>query len=156
MREVLHGRFDVIRFLPGLDWNRVSPLGMWLFQAIAGDKPATDEAGPSSSASQEAGESTSVLDWLDVVKPGYGERFSKAFDAVGIEDTDDFRHMDDELFEELEAALRECGAKAMHLSNIQRALFEVMAAEGCTYQPAADAQRSAQRRRPRERSDKNG
>jgi len=113
---------------------------MWLFQAIAGDKPATDEAGPSSSASQEAGESTSVLDWLDVVKPGYGERFSKAFDAVGIEDTDDFRHMDDELFEELEAALRECGAKAMHLSNIQRALFEVMAAEGCTYQPAADEQ----------------
>ena len=125
------------------DWGALcleGVLGMWLFQAIAGDKPATDEFGPSSSALQEAGESTSVLDWLDVVKPGYGERFSKAFDAVGIEDTDDFRHMDDELFEELEAALRECGAKAMHLSNIQRALFEVMAAEGCTYQPAADEQ----------------
>ena len=39
--------------------------------------------------------------WLEAIKPGYNERFAAAFDEIGIEDTEDFANLDDEIFAEL-------------------------------------------------------
>lgn len=103
---------------------------MWLLHALGAGDGAPAAASTSSCEADLSSKFASVRQWLDSVKPGYGQRFTEAFDAVGIEDTDDFLNLDDSLFEELETALRECGAKVMHMSNIQRALLEHVAASG--------------------------
>ena len=40
-----------------------------------------------------APEPRSVVAWLDTVKRGYGKRYAKYFDEMGIEDEEDVRRM---------------------------------------------------------------
>ena len=68
--------------------------------------------------------------WLERIKPGYGHRFAAAFDAIGVEDTEDFVNFDEELYALLEVELRRCGAKSMQLRYIQRAMHDDLAADG--------------------------
>ena len=69
---------------------------------------------------------SSTHEWLEQVKPGYAERFGGAFDELGIEDTDDLLHLDDELYTTLQQQLEAFGARSMHRFNIQRALHEFL------------------------------
>ena len=59
--------------------------------------------------------------WLDNIKPGYGERFTAAFEDIGIEDQHDIDAMDSEMLRLLEKNLTAAGAKACHLKNIKAA-----------------------------------
>ena len=36
----------------------------------------------------------SLKEWLEGIKPGYASRFAVAFEAAGVEDSDDLEHMD--------------------------------------------------------------
>ena len=65
----------------------------------------------------------SLKEWLESIKPGYASRFAVAFEAAGVEDSDDLEHMDLGIYREVEAALAQlCDAKPMHLKNIRLAL----------------------------------
>ena len=65
----------------------------------------------------------SLKEWLEGIKPGYASRFAVAFEAAGVEDSDDLEHMDLGIYREVEAALAQlCDAKPMHLKNIRLAL----------------------------------
>ncbi|KAL1520128.1 hypothetical protein AB1Y20_023600 [Prymnesium parvum] len=94
-------------------------------QSAAGGPPAV---APASAPPREegglraAGEESSLHRWLEAIKPGYGSRFSAAFEAVGIEDECDFRDVDDELMAAIEAELRSKGAKLLQLQRLRRAL----------------------------------
>jgi hypothetical protein len=65
-----------------------------------------------------------VATWLDGVKQGYGSRFADAFRASGVEDGSDVALIDEGIFDEIEAALMQVGAKVMHLRNIYEAVQE--------------------------------
>jgi hypothetical protein len=47
----------------------------------------------------------SLKEWLEGIKPGYASRFAVAFEAAGVEDSDDLEHMDLGIYREVEAAL---------------------------------------------------
>jgi hypothetical protein len=60
--------------------------------------------------------------WLERIKDGYS-RFAVAFDAAGVEDSDDLKRMDLSIYCKVEAALTQmCDAKPMHLKNIRLAI----------------------------------
>jgi hypothetical protein len=64
-----------------------------------------------------------LKEWLEGIKPGYASRFAVAFEAAGIEDSDDLEHMDLGIYRVVEAALtQKCDAKPMHLKKIRLAI----------------------------------
>eukprot|EP00405_Crypthecodinium_cohnii_P055459 CAMPEP_0206618288 /NCGR_PEP_ID=MMETSP0325_2-20121206/60151_1 /ASSEMBLY_ACC=CAM_ASM_000347 /TAXON_ID=2866 /ORGANISM="Crypthecodinium cohnii, Strain Seligo" /LENGTH=89 /DNA_ID=CAMNT_0054140453 /DNA_START=29 /DNA_END=295 /DNA_ORIENTATION=- len=66
---------------------------------------------------------SSISEWLESVKEGYGSRFVSAFEEVGVEDAEDLSELaEEEAAEALFAALAKSGAKAVQLQKIRRAL----------------------------------
>lgn len=66
-----------------------------------------------------------IRDWLEGVKEGYGPRFAAAFEAVGVEDVTDLEELEgEEVTAALDEALAACGAKAIQLQRIRRAVSE--------------------------------
>jgi hypothetical protein len=65
-----------------------------------------------------------VREWLDGVKPGYGELYASAFSEMGFDDAGDFGGIAASEMTELEIALEELGAKTVHLRNIRNAIAE--------------------------------
>ena len=49
--------------------------------------------------------------WLDSIKRGYGIKFARAFEEIGLDEVADLERMDAETRTELEGALRSAGAK---------------------------------------------
>lgn len=79
-------------------------------------------------------ETSSIRGWLDTtVKSGYGNKFTTAFEQVGIDDVGDLAKVDKNVMAELNENLLATGAKAMHLKNIQDAI------DGVRTPGAADA-----------------
>ena len=107
--------------------------------------PLSETSSPRSDISQRADRLPpalvgSVSDWLERVKKGYG-RFAVAFEALGIEDTNDIHNIDRTIFEQVETLLRDgCGAKSMHLKNIHIALLEY----GCNLRTASEEATAAE------------
>ena len=99
----------------------------WLRPSPRGDEgvepsppPSVVSFGPDSKGSEP--EQVNLTHWLDVVKPGYSEKFLPAFLAVGVEDVLDLANIDQEIYFEIEEELiSHCGAKKMHLKNIYNA-----------------------------------
>ena len=65
-----------------------------------------------------------VKEWLDAVKPGYGDLYASAFSETGIDDAGDVGAITAEAMGALEMALEELGAKVMHLENIRNAIAQ--------------------------------
>jgi len=94
-------------------------------------KRATERASSSATPPALAG---SVHDWLERVKKGYG-RFTVAFEALGVEDTNDVKNIDRTILEHVETLLRDgCAAKSMHLKNIRVALLDI----GCNLRTSSE------------------
>ncbi len=105
------------------------------------------EPSPLPSPLSNAAASSSVHDWLENVKPGYG-RFVAAFDALGIEDSLDVAQVDQRCYEEIERVLTdECGAKPMHLRNIRLAL-QGLGCEGLHGSSSSSKAAAAKKPRP--------
>ena len=102
--------------------------GPWWTAWLGGEQPPASSGGSSSGVG--APSSDSIGAWLEAIQPGYNERFAAAFDEIGIEDTEDFANLDDEIFAELEVALQRSGARQMHMRNIQQALLDTIQAAG--------------------------
>lgn len=65
----------------------------------------------------------SIAEWLEGVKEGYGARFGPAFESAGAEGIEDLAELaEEEASEALTQALERCGAKAVQLQKIRRAL----------------------------------
>jgi hypothetical protein len=70
---------------------------------------------------------TSVPDWLDSVKAGYGNKFALCFEDIGVEDVADVPdiHINNKALMELEESLRKAGAKTIHVAKITAAIAEL-------------------------------
>ena len=60
-------------------------------------------------------EPRSVVAWLDTGKRGYGRRYSKYFDELGIEDEEDGRRMRPARVDELREILAKANGKPVQL-----------------------------------------
>jgi len=67
-------------------------------------------------------EPRSVATWLDVVKRGYGRRYAKYFDEMGIEDEEDVRRMKNARVDELRVLLSAADVKAVQLDYLADAI----------------------------------
>ena len=70
----------------------------------------------------ETGSSVPVRVWLDVVQPGFGAKFSSAFEAAGLDVLDDLAGTDEGELADLEAELVRVGARRAHLRKIRVAI----------------------------------
>ena len=64
----------------------------------------------------------SIREWLEWQKLGYGERYGAAFEALGLEDANEVRLMDDEAFAAVEEHIKH--AACAHLRRLRRSLAE--------------------------------
>ena len=69
-----------------------------------------------------APEPRSVVAWLDTVKRGYGKRYSKYFDELGIEDEEDVRRMRPARVDELREILAKANVKPVQLDYLADAI----------------------------------
>ena len=67
-------------------------------------------------------ENSSIREWLDGVKPGYGDRFGTAFGDVGVKDTDDLCDIGPDKHQLLQDKLHVHGARPLHLKKINAAM----------------------------------
>ena len=69
-----------------------------------------------------APEPRSVVAWLDTVKRGYGKRYSKYFDELGVEDEEDVRRMRPARVDELREILAKANVKPVQLDYLADAI----------------------------------
>ena len=69
-----------------------------------------------------APEPRSVVAWLDTVKRGYGKRYAKYFDEMGIEDEEDVRRMRPARVDELREILAKANVKPVQLDYLADAI----------------------------------
>ena len=67
-------------------------------------------------------EPRSVVAWLDTVKRGYGKRYSKYFDELGVEDEEDVRRMRPARVDELREILAKANVKPVQLDYLADAI----------------------------------
>ena len=67
-------------------------------------------------------EPRSVVAWLDTVKRGYGKRYAKYFDELGIEDEEDVRRMRPARVDELREILAKANVKPVQLDYLADAI----------------------------------
>ena len=60
--------------------------------------------------------------WLDVVKPGFGAKFSSAFEAAGLDLLEDLAGTNEQELAELEEELAKVGARKAHLRKLRSAI----------------------------------
>ena len=104
------------------------------FEQAKDERREEQEAAGNSSAS-----SVPVRVWLDVVQPGFGAKFSSAFEAAGLDVLEDLAGTDKGEIAELEAELVRVGAKRAHLRKIRAAIQRQSRAsntQGRTPQPS--------------------
>ena len=83
-----------------------------------------------------APEPRSVVAWLDTVKRGYGKRYSKYFDEMGIEDEEDVRRMRPARVDELREILAKANVKPVQ--HCRRHPFSQPPLSTELYQPALE------------------
>ena len=64
----------------------------------------------------------SIREWLDSVKPGYGNKFTSSIEAVGAEDASDIVDLGEASLAALESRLHADGALPIQLEKIQKAM----------------------------------
>ena len=74
---------------------------------------------------------SSVAEWLDATRAGFGAKFSQCFESCGAEDVADLADLDEEAMDALESTLKAAGALPIHLSKI-RAAIRALSAEANT------------------------
>ena len=65
---------------------------------------------------------TAVVEWLEAVNPGYGEKFAAAFEEAGPENTNHILQINADVMAELDECLVKAGAKKFHLAIIHDAI----------------------------------
>ena len=85
---------------------------------------AEEQAPEPQQANEDRGSASSVpvRIWLDVVQPGFGAKFSSAFEAAGLDLLEDLAGTNEAELAELEEELVEVGAKKAHLRKLKTAI----------------------------------
>jgi hypothetical protein len=83
----------------------------------------------------------SIPEWLDSVKPGYGNKFSSSFEEAGAEDASDIADLDEKAMADLESRLESHGAKSIHISKIKAAIT-AMSLSDTDLLPAEEAKKA--------------
>ena len=72
--------------------------------------------------SESGGDQICMREWLDGVKPGFGERFATCFADLGCDDTNDLTLIGAREWRELASNLRKVGVHTIHLKRIKTAI----------------------------------
>ena len=68
-----------------------------------------------------------VREWLDDVRPGYGDKFGPALDEYGVDFLSDLIELAS--LNELDDILEAAGAKKMHLLNIHKRIVSLTSSD---------------------------